>query len=163
MRRIGITGLHADPFIHTGHINLLRDGKSIVEHLIVILSNDNQCLSKHGYCAISEKDRKEILLSNKYVDEVIISSDIDSSQIKTLSLLREKYPNDILIYLKGGDRSDFSNLNQKELEICAKHNIMVCVGVGGYSKEASISDITEKVYNGISKRQNCSSSNTCDS
>jgi glycerol-3-phosphate cytidylyltransferase len=57
--------------LHVGHINLLRRAKELGDYLIVGLSTDEFNAEKHKEAYHSYEDRKVILESIKYVDEVI--------------------------------------------------------------------------------------------
>ncbi|MFA9464317.1 MAG: glycerol-3-phosphate cytidylyltransferase [Velocimicrobium sp.] len=57
--------------IHVGHINLLRRAKEMGDYLIVGLSSDEFNAIKHKMAYHSYEDRKLILETMKYVDEVI--------------------------------------------------------------------------------------------
>ena len=57
--------------LHVGHINLLRRAKELGDYLIVGLSTDEFNAGKHKEAYHSFEDRKIILESIKYVDEVI--------------------------------------------------------------------------------------------
>lgn len=57
--------------LHVGHINLLRRAKELGDYLLVVLSSDEFNAIKHKSAYHSYEDRKIILESIKYVDEVI--------------------------------------------------------------------------------------------
>jgi glycerol-3-phosphate cytidylyltransferase len=57
--------------LHVGHINLLRRAKEQGDYLVVVLSSDEFNSIKHKTAYHSYEDRKIILESIKYVDEVI--------------------------------------------------------------------------------------------
>lgn len=57
--------------LHWGHINLLKRAKSIGDYLIVAVSTDQFNLLKHKQSYHNFENRKLILESIKYVDEVI--------------------------------------------------------------------------------------------
>lgn len=57
--------------LHWGHINLLKRAKELGDYLIVALSTDEFNLLKHKEAYHSYEERKLILESLKYVDEVI--------------------------------------------------------------------------------------------
>ncbi|GAA0220432.1 adenylyltransferase/cytidyltransferase family protein [Metaclostridioides mangenotii] len=57
--------------LHIGHINLLRRAKSLGDYLIVGLSSDEFNIIKGKKSIYSYQERKIILESLKYVDEVI--------------------------------------------------------------------------------------------
>lgn len=57
--------------LHVGHINLLRRAKELGDYLIVVLSSDEFNAIKNKKAYHPYEDRKIILESIKYVDEVI--------------------------------------------------------------------------------------------
>jgi len=59
--------------LHHGHIRLLKNAKQY-GYLIVALTRDEEIKNKKGYFPeLNFKERKEILLAIKYVDEVVPS------------------------------------------------------------------------------------------
>lgn len=63
--------------LHTGHINLLKRAKDLGDYLIVGLSSDEFNLVKGKKSVYSFSDRKTILESLRFVDEVIAEHDWD--------------------------------------------------------------------------------------
>ena len=63
--------------LHAGHINLLKNSKSMCDLLIVGLSTDECVKYKHKNTIINYEDRKKILESIKYVDCVIPQENTD--------------------------------------------------------------------------------------
>lgn len=57
--------------LHVGHINLLRRAKELGDYLLVVLSTDEFNALKDKKAYHSYEDRKIILESIRYVDEVI--------------------------------------------------------------------------------------------
>lgn len=57
--------------LHVGHINLLRRARELGDYLVVVLSSDEFNTIKHKTAYHCYEDRKTILESIKYVDEVI--------------------------------------------------------------------------------------------
>jgi glycerol-3-phosphate cytidylyltransferase len=57
--------------LHIGHVNLLRRARELGDYLIVGLSTDEFNLLKHKQAFYPFEERKQILESIKYVDEVI--------------------------------------------------------------------------------------------
>lgn len=74
---IGYTTGVFDMF-HVGHLNILRRAKEQCDYLIVGVSTDELCLSyKHKAPIIPYEERKAIVESIRYVDEVVPQSDRD--------------------------------------------------------------------------------------
>jgi len=89
-----------DP-IHVGHIEYMERAKRLGDKLIVILNNDLQVNLKRGKDPfMNENDRKKVIESIKYVDEVLISIDKDRSVCKSIKLIKPD------IFANGGDRFD---------------------------------------------------------
>ena len=122
-----------DP-IHIGHIEYLEKAKKLGTKLIVILNTDEQAILKKGYVFMPLEERKKILESLKFVDEVFVSIDKDKSVCKSLEAIK---PN---IFAKGGDRT-ISNI--PEADICNKHNIKIIDGLG--DKLQSSSELVKKI------------------
>ena len=116
-----------DP-VHVGHIRLFREAKTLGDKLVVILNSDDFLLKKKGYVFMPFNERKEILESIKYVDEVVSSVDTDHTVSKTLEKLRPD------IFAKGGDRNES---NTPELTLCRELNIRVVFNVGGGKVQSS--------------------------
>ena len=75
--KIGYTTGVFDMF-HIGHLNILKRAKEQCEYLIVGVTTDELCEKrKHKLPIICEKERVEIVESIKYVDKVILQSDMD--------------------------------------------------------------------------------------
>lgn len=144
--RIVITSGFFNP-IHRGHISYLNVAKSYADKLIVIVNNDKQVVIKKSVIFMSEIDRKLIVDNLKCVDESIIAIDNDISVCKTLEFLRKQYPNDELIFAKGGDR----NINNiPEVNVCKQNNIDLLFGIGD-EKTISSTDIKNRFENKVKK------------
>ncbi len=71
---IGYTTGVFDMF-HVGHLNLLKNAKSLCDYLIVGVSTDQLCIENKGIIPIvNENDRYLILESIRYVDKVVFQS-----------------------------------------------------------------------------------------
>ena len=60
---------------HVGHVELLKNAKTLCDKLIVGLTTDERVKYKKSECIINYEDRKKILESCKYVDVVIPQND----------------------------------------------------------------------------------------
>ncbi len=78
-----ITGYTAGVYdlFHIGHLNLLRNSKSMCDKLIVGVSSDELVSYKSKKAVIPFHERVEILRSIKYVDAVIPQEDMNKFKI----------------------------------------------------------------------------------
>lgn len=75
--RIGYTTGVFDLF-HIGHLNLLRNARSLCDRLIVGVTTDELLLAeKHKHAVIPHHERMEIVRSIQYVDAVVAQDDLD--------------------------------------------------------------------------------------
>lgn len=74
---IGYTTGVFDMF-HIGHLNILRRAKEKCDYLIVGVTTDDLCFKrKHKYPIINENDRMAIVGAIRYVDRVVLQSDMN--------------------------------------------------------------------------------------
>jgi cytidyltransferase-like protein len=130
------TGGGFDP-LHIGHIELFKSAKKLGDKLIVMLNSDKQLLLKKGTVFMCENERKAIVESIRYVDQVIIDPSSDCTCVEALKLLKP----DILA--KGGDRCSDADMPPEELKVCKELGIKIVYGVGG-GKIQSSSQLTKK-------------------
>ncbi len=127
-----------DP-VHVGHIRLFKEAKALGDILIVILNNNHWLTQKKGYFFMDEQERKEILMSIQYVDEVILTThQANDSRIDVCQELEFIKPD---IFANGGDRHA---TNIPEYETCQKINCNMQFNVGG-GKQQSSSWLTNKI------------------
>lgn len=140
-----------DP-IHIGHVRLFNTAKKLGDKLVVILNNDNWLIAKKGFVFMSERDRKEILLSLRAVDEVMLTShkkgDSDRSVCRELLKLRPT------IFANGGDRTpkDARNTSSPlnpEVELCRELGIKTVFNVGKGGKVRSSTDLVKRFKEGV--------------
>lgn len=62
---------------HVGHLNLLRNAKSLCDTLIVGVTTDDRVIYKGKRCIIPYEDRAEIVRAIRYVDCVVPQKDHD--------------------------------------------------------------------------------------
>lgn len=83
--------------LHQGHIECLKFAKSLGGRLVVAINSDRAAreIKGEGRPVTTEHDRKAVLQSVKYVDEVVVFDDI-----KPTALIRELMPH---VVVKGGE------------------------------------------------------------
>ena len=124
-----------DP-IHSGHISYMKAAKDIGDHLIVALNSDEWLIEKKKKVFMNIEERKNILLNIECVDEVIIFNDDDSgSCIDASEKIKNKYPNENIIFCNGGDR------NKDNIPEMIVEDIEFKFGVGGDEKKNSSSSL----------------------
>lgn len=118
--------------LHVGHIELLKYCKSIGDFLIVGINSDESVSRLKGPTRPinAESERKIMLESIKYVDEVIIF-DEDTP----LNLIQNKSPD---IIVKGGDYSEKEVVGNKLAEV------RIFKYVEGYSTTKAIQNIINR-------------------
>ncbi len=135
--KIVITSGYFNP-LHGGHLDLIEAAADMGDKLIVSVNNDAQQMMKKGKIILDEQNRLRLIRALKGVDEAILTIDTENTyQTETLDMLGKKYPNDELIFAKGGDRSSEDAMPEPELEVCKKHDIKIVFGVGGTEKADS--------------------------
>jgi len=78
---IGYTSGVYDLF-HIGHVNVLRNAKSMCDHLIVGVSTDELVQYKNKAAVIPFDQRVEVVKSCKYVDTVVMQKDMDKMKMQ---------------------------------------------------------------------------------
>ena len=131
--KISIVSGGFDP-IHSGHIAYLKSAKKISDYLIVALNSDEWLIDKKKKVFMSFEERNNILINIECVDEVMgFEDDDEGSCINAIYKIKEKYPNDDLVFCNGGDR------NSKNIPEMAVKNISFKFGIGGTGKQNSSS------------------------
>ncbi len=129
MKKVAISG-YFDP-IHVGHLEYIEMSKKLGDYLIVIVNNNKQCVLKKGKPFMDEMDRIKIIKAIKWVDEVFLCVDEDSTVCKSLEKIKPD------IFTNGGDRH---NTEIPEAVVCRKYGIELIDGMG--NKIRSSSDLT---------------------
>ncbi len=148
MKVIAISG-GFDP-VHVGHIELMKQAKSLGDKLVVILNNDNWLLKKKGFVFMNQSERKSVIESIRYVDKVVITKHPKNPQDMSVSYELKSIRPDI--FANGGDRNkkdaskSTSSLNKDQLT-CQKLGIKMVFSVGKGGKIQSSSDLVKKVKN----------------
>lgn len=136
MERIIITSGYFDP-IHIGHIEYIKLAKELGGRLVVIINNDKQATLKKGKSFMPHTERKIIVGSLRFVDEIFDSIDEDKSVCKSIRAVAEKYKGHEIIFAKGGDR--FSS-EIPEAKVCRDLGIKIVDNLG--KKIQSSSNLT---------------------
>jgi cytidyltransferase-like protein len=104
-----------DP-IHSGHIEYFKSAKEYGDKLIVALNSDDWLIKKKSKFFMPFIERKTIIKSFYFVDEVIDFKDDNlGSCIYALEKVKEKYPNDEIFFANGGDRNK-TNIPEMNVE-----------------------------------------------
>ena len=144
--KISIVSGGFDP-IHSGHIAYLNSAKGISDYLIVALNSDEWLIKKKKKVFMSFEERKSILINIECVDEVVgFEDDDDGSCINALNSIKEKYPNDDLVFCNGGDR------NKNNIPEMIVKDIEFKFGIGGDDKKNSSSWILKNWNFGSEER-----------
>jgi cytidyltransferase-like protein len=131
---------------HIGHIRNFKEAKALGNKLVVILNNDNWLKLKKGYVFMPENERKEIIESIKYVDEVVLTFHKENTD--DISICKELEAIKPDIFAKGGDRV-LDNI--PEVAVCKKIGCKMVFNVGEGGKVQSSSWVIDR-YMG---EQNC--------
>ena len=145
-KKIAVVSGGFDP-IHSGHINYINSAKNIGDMVIVALNSDQWLINKKGKFFMPFKERKVILENLTNVDMVIgFKDDIHGSCKNALEDIKTKYPEDIIIFCNGGDRT-FKNIPEKEVK-----DIEFRYEIGGNIKQNSSSSILKEFHNNSEER-----------
>jgi len=132
--KIAIASGGFDP-IHSGHISYLKNSALKGDKLIVCLNSDKWLTAKKGKPFMPFTERKIILESLHFVNEVVQFDDSDGSCINGIHLIKEKYPRAKIIFCNGGDRNT-DNIPESQIR-----GISFEFEVGGNDKINSSSNI----------------------
>ena len=127
--------------LHGGHLDYMEGAAKLGDRLVVIVNNDVQQVLKKGKVILDEQNRMRLVGALRVVDEVVLSVDEDSTVVKSLQLVAEKYPGDELIFANGGDRD--STKEVPETAVCEQYNIAMVFDAGGTEKADSSTRINQ--------------------
>lgn len=132
-----------DP-LHIGHVRLFEAARKLGDKLVVILNNDNWLKFKKGHVFMPDKERKEILESIRFVDEVVLTS--HTKRTKDISVCHELEKVKPDIFANGGDRNpEKSPVPSPEVETCKKIGCEMVYNVGRGGKVQSSSWLLKKI------------------
>ena len=124
-----------DP-LHEGHIEMIKSASENSDGVILLLNSDDWLCRKKGKNFMSFNTRKAICGYLKNVIDVIAFDDADNSASDGIRKAREKYPNDVLVFANGGDRT---KENIPECAVCQELGVLLAFGVVGENKANSSS------------------------
>ena len=129
---------YMDPMT-VGHLEYIKMARALGDKLVVIINNDNQAALKKGKAFMPAVERAQIVGAIRYVDEVVIAIDKDSTVCETLRMIApDKFCN-------GGDQN---NQSIPEAGVCHELGIELVDGLGGKIQSSSwlIKDAIKKMY-----------------
>ena len=138
MKIVLITG-GFDP-LHSGHIAYFKAAKKLGDILVVGVNSDAWLTRKKGSPFMPYKERAEIIRNIVGVDFVIDFNDTDGSAKHALWMVRQSYPQDVIVFANGGDRTQ-TNIPEMDSGV---DNVEFVFGVGGENKMNSSSWILQE-------------------
>lgn len=135
--RIGIISGGFDP-IHSGHIEYISKAAGLCDKLIVGVNSDEWLTRKKGRSFMPHLERKAIVESLTWVDEVLPFNDDDNTAINLIEEVKRLYPNHSITFMNGGDRTA-ENIPEMVFD-----DVSFMFGVGGNDKKNSSSWILEE-------------------
>lgn len=134
MKKIVLVTGGFDP-IHSGHIAYFNAAKELGDVLVVGLNSDDWLTRKKGRPFMNWHERCQIVKNLKMVDYVIQYNDDDNSSNLAITLTRQLFPTDRIIFANGGDRGDKNTLEMGYPD----NNLEFAFGIGGSNKMNSSS------------------------
>lgn len=126
-----------DP-VHSGHIKLIKQARSLGDMLIVGINSDEWLARKKGRAFMPWQERLCILNNLSSVDEVYTFDDEDGTACHLLQQVRAHYPEGQIIFANGGDRT------QDNIPEMAVAGVEFAFGIGGDDKANSSSWILQE-------------------
>jgi len=139
MKKIVLVTGGFDP-LHSGHIAYFNEAKKLGDILVVGVNSDAWLTRKKGAPFLPLLERTNIVRNLHMVDYVIDFDDSDGSARRAITMVRQSYPRDTIVFANGGDRTDN---NIPEMDV-ADDNVKFVFGVGGFNKANSSSWILEE-------------------
>jgi D-beta-D-heptose 7-phosphate kinase/D-beta-D-heptose 1-phosphate adenosyltransferase len=145
IKRIVIASGGFDP-IHEGHIYYLNKARELGDKLIVAVNSDDWLIRKKGMLFMLWKERAPIVEALRSVDEVIAIDDKDGSARDAIIQAKAKYPDAVIIFANGGDRT------AKNIPEMDQPGVEFVFGVGGDWKANSSSDVLRRYQQHIESK-----------
>tara|TARA_Y100001970_G_scaffold148505_1_gene182413 strand:- start:4715 stop:5143 length:429 start_codon:yes stop_codon:yes gene_type:complete len=121
-----------DP-VHKGHIRMFKEANKLGK-VIVGLNSDEWLIRKKNKFFMPFEERKEILESIKYIDEVFGFNDDDDTACHLIKTIYKNFNQFDVFFGNGGDRT---NDTTPEVKYCIKNNIELIWGLGGGKIQSS--------------------------
>ena len=137
MKTIVVVSGGFDP-VHSGHIALIKQARSLGDMLIVGINSDEWLARKKGQAFMPWQERLCILNNLSTVDEVYTFDDEDGTACHLLHQVRAHYPTERVVFANGGDRT------QANIPEMAVDGVEFAFGVGGENKANSSSWILQE-------------------
>ncbi len=120
--------------LHIGHIRLFKYAKSFAPHLVVGIDSDSRVKKLKGESRPinTEEDRKEMLLSLKYVDTVVVFDNDDELE----ELVYQCNPETMVVGEEYKNKKVIGSEHTKELKFFKK--------VNGYSTTSTLQNLTDR-------------------
>jgi cytidyltransferase-like protein len=128
-----------DP-LHSGHIRYFEEAKKLGDQLIVGVNSDEWLTRKKGRPFMRWEDRLSVIRNLRLVNGTVQFNDTDDTAKDAIRKVRLNYPNDIIIFANGGDRTD-NNIPEMDFR---DNNLQFAFGIGGENKINSSSWILEE-------------------
>ena len=136
MKKLIILSGGFDP-VHKGHVRMF-EAASKVGYVVVGVNSDKWLIRKKEKFFMPFSERKEILESIKFIDEVIDFNDDDDTACNLIKDINRRYSEKMEIYFgNGGDRT---NSTTPEITYCENNDIGLLWDLGG-GKIQSSSDL----------------------
>lgn len=120
-----------DP-LHEGHLELIAESRANSDGIIVVLQSDEWLIRKKGKAFMNLTTRTAVMNNIKGVIDVISekdTGDVPCDIYNSFVEIRRRYPNDMLIFARGGDKTP-ENMPQSGADLCKKLDIKIIHGVG---------------------------------
>ena len=136
-----------DP-IHPGHIMMMKECLEFSNFLIVGVNSNKWLIDKKGNFFMDIQHRMYVVDSLKVVNEAMEFEDDEMGSANNLLIqVRNKYPNEKIIFANGGDRSI------KNIPEMTEEGVQFLFGIGGNFKKNSSSSILNKWVDFIQKNK----------
>ena len=139
MKRIALITGGFDP-LHSGHLAYIEAARDLGDVLVIGVNSDAWLERKKGRAFMPARERAAIIRAIRGVDHVIEFNDQDDSARHAIHMVRQSYPQDLIVFANGGDRTQ-TNIPEMDTD---DTNIEFRFGVGGDTKANSSSWILEE-------------------